>query len=301
MKNLIFILISLILSSPAGAKLKIVTTTADLRALTKEVTQDRADVASIAKGSQDPHYVEAKPSFMIQIRDADLVVSNGLSLEIGWLPSLLRGARNPKVLSGSEGNLELGSFADPIDKPTGAVSRAQGDVHPEGNPHFTLDPIRNAELAIKIAERLSALDPANKDFFMKNAVAFKDRMTSKVADWRKRIEVSKVKAIVTYHPTLNYFMERFGLKVAAFLEDKPGIPPTAQHVMNVIEAMKLDETKLIFVDNFFDTKIADRVAKDVPGARVVSVGVAVDSAPGLTKLEDVTEALVRAIEGKRNE
>ncbi|HVK61284.1 MAG TPA: metal ABC transporter substrate-binding protein [Bdellovibrionales bacterium] len=283
---------------PAQAKLKIVTTTADLKALVTEVVQDKADVSSIAKGSQDPHYVEAKPSFMVVVRDADLVVANGLSLEIGWLPSLIRGARNPKVAPGSSGYLDLGSMVETIEKPTGQISRAQGDVHPDGNPHFTLDPIRNADLAGKIAERVSQLDSANKETYQKNAAAFKERMTRRVGGWKKRLEASKVTKVVTYHPTLGYFMSRFGIEVPIFLEDKPGIPPTAQHILNVIETMKRDGIKIILVDNFFDTKIADRVAKDVPGARVVSVGVSVESAPKLKTLDDVTEYLVRAIEGQ---
>ncbi|MEK7357764.1 MAG: metal ABC transporter substrate-binding protein [Bdellovibrionota bacterium] len=299
MRVLFCLIISFFLTAfGAEAKLKVVTSTADLRALVHEVTQEKADVASIAKGSQDPHFIEAKPSYMVLVRDADLVVTNGLSLEIGWIPSLLRGARNPKVISGAAGNLDLGSLVEPLDRPTGAVSRSQGDVHPEGNPHFTLDPVRNASLATKIAERLSELDPPNKESYQKNAAAFGERMNAKVADWKRRLAATKVQKIVTYHPTLNYFMDRFGLTVPTYLENKPGIPPTAQHILSVIETVKRDGIKLILVDNFFDTKIADRVAKDVPGVRVVSVGVSVDSTPELKKLDDVTEQLVRVIEGK---
>lgn len=283
---------------PAQAKLKVVTTTADLKALVKEVTHDLAEVSSIAKGSQDPHYIEAKPSFMIRIRDADLVVINGLSLEAGWIESLIRGARNPAVSPGSLGFLELGRLIEPIDQVAGKLSRAQGDVHPDGNPHFTLDPIRNGELALKIAEHLGKLDPPRKSLYMQNAADFKDRMVKKVADWKARIESTKVEEVVTYHSTLNYFMKRFNIRVPIHLENKPGIPPTAQHILNVIRTMRTDGIKLILVDNFFNTEIADRVAKDVPGAKVVSVGVSVESTPELKTLDDVSEKLVQAIEGK---
>ena len=285
-------------ASSAQAKLNVVATTSDIGALVREVAGDDANVTTIAKGSQDPHFLEAKPSFMVKLRDADLLVANGLSLEIGWLPSLTRGARNPKVNPGGSGYLDLGALIDPIDKPTETLTRAMGDVHPDGNPHFTLDPERNAELSLKVAERLGQLDSAHKDAYQKRALAFKSRIESKMKDWKARLEKTSIKEVITYHPSLNYFLSRFSIKAPVNLELKPGVPPSAQHILDVIAVARTNKIKLILVDNFFDTKIADRVAKEAPGTRVASVGIAVESKPDLKTLDDVTEQLVRAFEGK---
>jgi zinc/manganese transport system substrate-binding protein len=284
------------IASAANAKLNVVATTTDIGAIVRAVGADSINLSIIAKGSQDPHYIEAKPSYMVKLRDADLLVSNGLSLEIGWLPSLIRGARNPKVNPGSRGNLELGSLIDPIEKPTGTLTRAMGDVHPDGNPHFTLDPIRDGDLSIKVAERLADLDPSNKAAYLQRAQSYKDDLSKKTLEWQKRIEKTGIKEVITYHPSLDYFVDRFKLQVPINLEAKPGVPPTTQHILDVIETVKHDKIKIILVDNFFDTKIADRVAKDASGVRVESIGNAVDSAPGLVTTSDVIEALVKAFE-----
>lgn len=278
------------------AKLNVVATTADIAALVKVVAGDTVNLSQIAKGSQDPHYIEAKPSYMVKMRDADLLVSNGLSLEIGWLPTLIKGARNPKISAKAQGHLELGYLISAIGKPSESITRAMGDIHPEGNPHFTLDPLRLSELAVKIADKLSELDGANKSIYAANAKLFQESVSKKMADWTLRIQKTEIKELVTYHPSLNYFLDRFGLKAPVYLESKPGVPPSAQHVLSVINMMKKQNIKLILVDSFFDTKIAERIIKDVPGAKVMSVGISVGSQPGLIKLDDVTEQLVKAIE-----
>lgn len=297
MKNLLLSAIVLF-STSAFAKLKVVATTTDIGAIVRAVGGDAIDLSIIAKGSQDPHYIEAKPSYMVKLRDADLLVSNGLSLEIGWLPSLIRGARNPKVNPGSDGHLELGALIDPIEKPTTTLTRAMGDVHPDGNPHFTLDPIRDGDLALKVADKLSAMDPSQKAGFTSRAESYRSNLAKKTIDWQARLKATGIKEVVTYHPSLNYFLDRFQLNAPISLEAKPGVPPTTQHILDVIETVKRKKIKLILVDNFFDTKIADRVAKEAPGTRVESIGNAVDSAPGLNTTEDVLEALVKAFERK---
>lgn len=286
----------LVITSISHAKLNVVATTADVAALVKVVAGDAIHLSQIAKGSQDPHYIEAKPSFMVKMRDADLIVVNGLSLEVGWLPLLIKGARNPKISEGSKGYLDLGSLITPLGKLTGHISRAMGDVHPEGNPHFTLDPVRMGELSLKVAEKLSKLDSANKDLYLANAKKFQESINVKTKNWKARIEKTGITSLITYHPSLNYFLDRFGLKAPIFLEAKPGVPPSAQHILSVIATVKKENIKLILVDSFFDTKIAERIIKETPTAQVVSVGIAVDSLPGLKNLEDVTEQLIQALE-----
>lgn len=279
------------------AALNVVATTSDIGALVRAVAGDLASVDVIAKGSQDPHYIEPKPSFMTKLSRADLLVANGLSLETGWLPNLVQGARNPKVRPGAPGFLELGRSIEPLELPSGKLTRAMGDVHPEGNPHFTLDPSRVGALALVLAEKMAELDPANKEKFLSRARGFQADQEERTKKWRERIKKTGIKRVITYHPSLNYFLNRFDLAAAAYLEPKPGIPPTAQHVLSVIETAKREKVTIILIDNFFDSKIGDRVAKDVPSLRVKSVGIAVDSEPGLATLSDVTEQLVAAIEG----
>lgn len=299
MKSVFLFLTLSLMTVAAQAKLNVVATTADIAALVKVVGADKINLSQIAKGSQDPHYIEAKPSFMVKMRDADLVIANGLSLEVGWLPTLIKGARNPNISPNSKGNLELGSLISPLEKPTGPITRAMGDVHPEGNPHYMLDPQRTGDLAVKIADKLSELDSSNKDFYQANSKKYQEAMAKKVGEWTARLKVSGVKTVITYHPSMNYFMDRFAIKVAAHLEAKPGIPPSAQHILSVIDTMKKENIRLILVDSFFDTKIAERIAKEVPNSKVVTVGIAVDSLPELNTLQDVTEQIVKAIESAK--
>lgn len=299
MKFLILNLLLLIISCSAQAKLNVVATTSDIAALTTAIAGDVINLSQIARGSQDPHYIEAKPSFMVKMRDADLIIANGLSLEIGWLPTLIKGARNPNISTTSKGYLELGSLITPLKNPSGPITRALGDVHPDGNPHFTLDPVHMTELGFKVADKLSDLDQTHKELYQDNAKKFQEMISKKVTDWRKRLHASGVKSVVTYHSSMNYFLERFELNVPIYLEAKPGIPPSAKHIISVIETMKKENIKLILVDSFFDTKIAERIAKEVPKTKVVTVGIAVNSLPSLNTLEDVYEQLVTAIESAK--
>lgn len=280
------------------AKLNVVATTTDLGALAEAVGGDEVSVESIAKGTQDPHFIEPKPSYMLKVSKADLLILNGLSLEEGWLPNLVQGGRNPKVKAGAKGYLDLGNEAEPLDVPQGAVSRAAGDVHPFGNPHYVLDPVRMGRLAMVVAGRLGELDPAHAAKFDGNAKAFQKNLDDKTKSWLERIKKSGVTQVIAYHNDLRYFLERFGLRAADFLEPKPGIPPTAQHLLEVSGLIKREKIPLVLVENFFDTKIADRLAADVPSVKVRVVGIAVGSKPELKSTADVIEQLVATVEGK---
>lgn len=291
-------LVTFSLLQVASGKIKVVTSTTDILSVVKIVGGDYIEATSIARGTQDPHYLEAKPSYMVSLRDADLLISNGLSLEIGWLPSLIRGARNPKINPDQVGYLELGRLTTPIKKTSGPITRALGDVHPEGNPHFTLDPIRVGELAVLIAKKLGDLDPTNKSKYEEHAKAYQDLLKRRFEDWKSRIAKTNIKKVISYHSSLDYFLERFQIESVIYLEAKPGIPPSTQHILKVIETAKKEQIKLILIDNYFDTKIGERVKKDVPSINVVSIGIAVGSEPGLNSIEDVLEKLVKTIEGK---
>ena len=283
--------------SLSHAKLQVVTSTTDLKALAAEVGGTSVGVDSIARGTQDPHFIETKPSFMVKVLRADLVISNGLDLEVGWLPSILRGGRNPKVMPGQKGYLELGKQIDPIEIPAEKVTRAQGDVHPNGNPHFTLDPLRMADAAILVGERLAELDPAQAASYRSRAGAVRDRLRRKVEQWAERVRMSRVQKVVTYHRTLNYFLSRFGIEPVIMLEPKPGIPPTGTHILQVIREVREKKVPLILVENYFDPSVTRRISQEVPSVQVRPVPVSVEGESSIRTLDDLYEHLVKTIEG----
>jgi zinc/manganese transport system substrate-binding protein len=290
---------SMILARPAHAGLNVLTSTTDLRAIVQEIGGDPLTVDSIAKGTQDPHFVEAKPSFMLKASRADLMVSIGLELEIGWMPSIVRGARNPKINPGSPGYLEVGPLVDALEVASGSVSRAEGDVHPQGNPHITLDPIRTGIIAVKIAERLGQLDTPNAAKYLERAKALQRRLEEKTRLWQARIDKSGIKKIVTYHKTLTYFFDRFKIQNAAILEPKPGIPPTSGHILDVIGLIKAQKISVILVENYFDPAVTRKIMQEVPSVRSHTVPVAIEGDVGIKTLDDLYENLVATIEGSR--
>lgn len=289
-------LVTALTASKAAAKLAVVTTTTDLAAVVRAIGEQDATVESICKGTQDPHYLEAKPSFILKVNRADLVVAIGLDLEIGWLPSILKGARNESVMKGGLGYLEVGPLVDVLEIHSEPVTRADGDVHPDGNPHVTLDPIRLGNIALIIAERMGALDPPHRSIFLERATLFQRRLVDKAKLWQKRITESGVTQVVTHHKTLTYFLDRFGLKNPAILEPKPGVPPTSKHTINIIRIVRSQHIPLILVENYFEASVAQRIAKDVPTTQAASVPVAVEGAPGITTPEELFERLVTVVE-----
>lgn len=296
-KNSIILLSIFFVSILAQAKINVVTTLPDIAAVTREVGGDEVRVEAIVKGTQDPHAIEAKPSYMVKLNHADLLIAAGLSLEKAWLDPLIQGARNPKLNSGSPGHLELGDKLDPIEVPTDKVSRAQGDVHPEGNPHFYLDPIRIGKSALIIADRLSELDPSHGNDFKTRAQKFEEHMKAKTQEWQKRLDKAGIKKIVTHHKTLNYFFDRFGIRLVGELEPKPGIPPTAPHIMELISTIRQQGVKLVLVENYFDHHVGDRISDEVKGTKIVSCPVAVGGESGLDTNEKLFERIVSIIEG----
>lgn len=295
MKNIFFILILSLLSPVAFAKIQVAATTTDLAAVVKEVGQNQVDVFAIAKGTQDPHQIEAKPSFMVKLRSTDLVVAHGLELETAWIDPLIQGARNPK-LAAKGGVLELAGELDPIEIPKGNISRAEGDVHPGGNPHFQLDPIRLGKAAVIIAGKLSELDPSQKEFFNKNADQFQKQMEAKTKEWQARIAKTGVKEFVTYHKNFAYFCARFGLECQLQLEPKPGIPPTASHLMSVIDQMKKRKVKIVLIENLYDDSVGAKIKADIPNAHIERVPVSVEGEPGITTNQQLIERIVKSIE-----
>ncbi len=268
------LLISLLVSFNIFASLNVVTTTSNLAAVAKEIGGDKIDIISLAKGSQDPHFLEAKPSYTFKVARADLLISVGAELEIGWLPLIVRGSRNPKLREGNIGRLVVADNIELIKEHSGPISRAQGDVHPEGNPHLMLGPSNSIKVAKLILDRFSKLDAENTKFYQDRFESFSKRMNNLILELRKSIVEGK--KIITYHRTLTYFLAEFGVNTLEVLEPKPGIPPTASHIINVINIVKTNKLDRIIVENYFDTSVAHRVKKSVPSIKIFSVPVAVN-------------------------
>src|SRR3954469_8713189 len=210
---------SLVFALPAHAakKLNVITATTDLASLAQEVGGDKIDVEAIAKGYQDPHFVEAKPSFLLKLRHADLLVVVGLDLEIGWLPPLITQSGNPHIQPASAGYLDASQFAEILEKPEGAVSRAMGDVHPLGNPHYWLDPENGRRVAKGIAGRLAELDPADAAYFQQRFQDFVKRLTAAEQNWDNQMKAYRGRKVVTYHKSWPNFAKHFGLDVVGYI------------------------------------------------------------------------------------
>lgn len=286
-----------LVSFEAQAKLVVGATTQDMEALVQAVGGSEVETFSVAKGTQDPHQIEAKPSFMVKFRGADLIVAQGLELETAWLIPLIQGSRNPKIAQGTKGFLELGSSLDPIEVAKGSVSRAEGDVHPEGNPHFQLDPVRMGKAAGLVATRLSELDSAHAELFARNADEYRKRMDLKYKEWSARLTKTGIREFVSYHKSFSYFADRFGLKNDMYLEPKPGIPPTASQIIHVMTEMKARAIKAVLIENFFDDSVKGKFEKEVPGAKVAKVPVYVGGEESIKTNEALIERVVSALEG----
>ncbi|MGE0527663.1 MAG: metal ABC transporter substrate-binding protein [Bdellovibrionales bacterium] len=283
-------------SGRAQAQLMVGTTTPDLEALVKAVGGEDVSTFSVVRGTQDPHQIEAKPSFMVKFRGADLIVSHGLDLESAWLDPMTEGSRNPRIARGTPGFLELGPLLKPIEVKSGPVSRAEGDIHPDGNPHFHLDPVRLGQAAVIVAVRMGDLAPKKKEPFRVRARNLQKRLEEKTKDWTARIRKTGIKEFVSYHKTFSYFADRFGLKNTLHLEPKPGIPPSPSHVLDLIESMKARNVKLILIENFFDDSVRGKFQQAASGVKVLKVPVYVGGEDGVTTNEELIERLVRTFE-----
>jgi zinc/manganese transport system substrate-binding protein len=245
----------------AQGKLNVVTTTEDLAAIAREVGGDRITVESIARGYQDPHFVEAKPSFILKLQKADLLIVVGRELEIGWLPPLIQQSRNSKVQVGAQGYLDASQHARILDVPTGQVTRAAGDVHPQGNPHYWLDPENGKAVAKEIADKLSQLRPNDAAMFTQRQMAFAAKVDDAEKRWLAALQPYKGVKVVTYHRSFPNFAERFGLDIVGYVEPRPGIPPSPQHTLDLINDMKRQNVKLVLVEPYFDLKTPNAIGR----------------------------------------
>lgn len=255
-------------ASSLQAAVNVMASTEDLAALTREVAGDRATVDFIGRGYQDPHFVEAKPSFILKLAKADLLVVVGRELEIGWLPPLIQQSRNAKIQPGADGYLDASATAKILDIPTGQVTRAMGDVHPLGNPHYWLDPDNGRRIAQAVLAKLTALRPADAPYFQGRYADFDKRLAEGEKRWDAAMGPYKGLKIVTYHRSWPNFAERFGLDVMGYVEPKPGIPPSPGHTLELIQEMKRQNVKILLVEPYFDLKTPNSIGRET-GAKVL--------------------------------
>ena len=255
-------------SANASAATKVVTTTQDLESLTREVGGDKVTVESLAKGYQDPHFVEAKPSFILKLHGADLLIAVGRELEIGWLPALVNQARNPRIQPNGDRYLDASLTANILEIPSGQITRAMGDVHPSGNPHYWLGPDNGRRIALAIQKKLAEISPADAAYFAQRYADFDRRLADAEKRWQAAMAPYKGTKVVTYHRSWPNFTDAFGLNVIGYVEPKPGIPPSPSHTLELIQEMKRQQVKVIMIEPYFDRKTPDSIARET-GAQVI--------------------------------
>ena len=278
---------------PASKKLNVVTTTPDLAALAREIGGDAVDVKTLAKPSEDPHFVDAKPSHIITLNRADVLVEGGAELEIGWLPPLLESARNARLAAGSPGLIIASEGVKMLDVPT-TLDRSRGDVHALGNPHFIIDPVSAKIVAGNIAAHLAQVDPSSAAMFKANLARFNAVVDAKYADWQKTLAPFRGMKIVTYHNDFVYFAERFKLNVVETLEPKPGIAPSPAHLAKVIATMNSENARVVLVQPYQNRKTAETVARQANGT-VLDVSQQPGAINGTDTYVELMDTLVRSV------
>ena len=278
-------------------EIRVVTTTADLAALARAIGGDRVEVKSIARGYQDPHYVQAKPSYMRLVNRADLLVYTGLQLEIGWLPLLIEGGRNRAVVSGGRGNLDAAHGIRILEIPEGEVDRTMGDIHPEGNPHYMLDPRNGLQVAAAIAGRMAELAPEDAEIFAANLEKFREDLSARIAAWERRAAAFDGKRVVAYHRQWEYLASWLGLEIVGYVENRPGIPPSPRHLAALIEQMERGDIEVILCANFVGSATAIRVADKV-NAHLLALPITPGGEEGVETYADLFERVIGRLEAR---
>jgi zinc/manganese transport system substrate-binding protein len=303
MKRLLTSLVALLaLASTALAKVNVVSTLQDFASIADSVGGNRVETFALARGYQDPHFVDAKPSFIVKLSRADLLIVAGLELEIGYLPPLLDQSRNDKIRAGSAGYLDASVGCEILQRPTTQVTRAMGDVHPYGNPHYWTDPNNGRVIARALAAKLSELDPAGKADYDKNLAAFEAKLAEKQKEWDAKMAPYAGTKVVTFHDSWPNFAQHFKLVVAGHVEPKPGIPPTPSHTLEIINLIQAEKIPVILVEPYFDRKTPDAIASKT-GAAVVTFYPSVGGVPAIKDyfalFDTDIDAFVTAMKGKK--
>lgn len=289
-----FVSVSILFSTrEVAAKVRIVASLPDFGAIAEAIGGDKVNVVSLAKGYQDPHFVDAKPTYVTRLNKADLLIYNGLDLEIGWLPPLITGSRNSKITStDARGRLDASTaVARILEVPTTKIDRSMGDIHPMGNPHYLLDPRNGIIVAAAITERLKEIDPENSSYYEENYKNFASHLKSKIQEWEGELDPYKGTEIVIYHKNMEYFSEWAGFKEVGFIEPKPGIPPSPSHVAELINQMKTTDVKLVIASNYYPQKTGRLIAEKT-GTVFLSIPTSVGGKDGIKTYTDLFDVIV---------
>jgi zinc/manganese transport system substrate-binding protein len=290
--------LSLLLLVPAGSvraePLRVVTSIETFADLARSVGGAFVKAESLARGYQDPHFVEAKPSLLIPLSRADLLVYAGLDLEIGWLPPLVQGSRNPRIQPGAKGNLDASTAIEVLDLPAGKVDRGQGDIHPRGNPHYWLPPLNALKVAKEIAARLKELDPVHGADYDTNLQKFGAQLKAKASEWSRKAAALRGLKVVPYHKSWSYVSDWLGLREIGYVEIKPGIPPDPKHLAELILRMKAESVRVLLIESFYNRGIAGQVA-DSAGAKLLVLPSDVGATPKIQSYLDLVDAVLDAL------
>lgn len=285
----------LALPLPSHAALKVVATTQDLAALALAVGGNRVEAISLTPGTRDPHYAEAKPGMIRQVYQADLLLLVGADLEIGWLPPLLQAARNPRVLPGSAGYLDLSGMIPLLGVASAPVTRAMGDVHAQGNPHYWLNPANGLRMAQAIAARLSTLDDAHAAEYQTNLANFEQLLQTKMTAWQAALAPLKGKPVIAYHSSFLYLADAFGLVIAEQVEPVPGIAPGAAHLQKLVALIKTDQVGLLIMEPYYERRSASYLAERT-GIKIAVLPNSVGSTPEIATYFDLFDGIVAALQ-----
>ncbi len=294
-KKILATFVFLLIAIPAFADVNVITAYPYIKDITERIGKDKVKVTSLANGNWDPHFIIPKPSLIAKARKADLLIINGGQLEIGWLPQIIRQSNNPNIQSGNKGLLDLSNYVKMMEVPT-SVSRSQGDVHPNGNPHFVLDPYNIPKLSKAISEKLSIMDSANSTFYKNNNIAFTKEWMSKLKGWSNKMKPFSGTKVFEYHRLYDYFLARFHLVYDGALEPLPGIPPTAKHLEELVQTAKKDNVKFILQD-VYHPKEASKFISEKTGVKVIVMPQDVNAVAEARDIFSLFDNLVNKISG----
>lgn len=282
-------------SSSSRAALNVVSSIGDFADIAQRIGGDHVVAKSLTRGTEDPHFIGAKPSLMKAVQKADVYIAVGLELEVGWLPVILQGSRNPKIQPGSPGFVDASEGVSIIEKVEGAVDRSQGDIHPEGNPHYYMDPVALVVVGKHLADKFSELDPANRNDYQKNALAFKHQMEEKITGWKIKLKSFKRTPVVTYHRNMDYFLVRFDLDLFGEVEPKGGIPPSPRYLDELAGKMRKSNVRLVLYQPYYDANASLQLAKKAGGVSLelpTEAGGTTPTKDVISKFDFIVTALV---------
>lgn len=283
------------LPARAAGRLHVVTTVGDLGAIAREVLGDAGDVVVLARATQDPHFVDARPNLILDLNRADVLVSMGLDYEVGWLPVLVHGSRNPRIQTGAPGNFVASTMVPLLEVPRQRIDRSMGDIHPGGNPHFTLDPRNGARIARALVPVFAQAAPENQALFERNAAAFTARLAEREKVWEASLAPFKGTPVVTYHKSFVYFTSWAGLVETGTIEPKPGIPPNAAHVAELVGLMRAQHVPIILQERWYPSNVAERLASQTGAHLVLISGMTPEGGRYADHIDDVVRAVVSAL------